>query len=218
MASAWKLSKIDESLRSEHSHLKPDDVCYFFGEYLPRQGYGGSQVNQLIFNLKKAVANKGQTDYRYKAQAITEMARRLSAVFSNPNNSAVVASLTFVPIPPSKSRSDPGYDDRLLQVLQQVVPALDIQELVVRRISTKAHHDFKDGESRPTIEDLKQSLELATSKDTPPRQRIMLFDDIITNGTHFRACKELILDAFSDRRVDGMFIGRAKRPSVFDMF
>lgn len=90
--------------------------------------------------------------------------------------------------------------------------------MFVRRTSTKAHHDHKNGESRPTIEVLKQSMELARSKDTPPRQQIMLFDDIITNGTHFRACKELILHAFPDRRVDGMFIGRAKRPSVLDMF
>ena len=214
MASAWKLSLIDESLRSEHSRLKPDDICYFFGEYLPRQGYGSSPVNQLILNLKKPISSKGKADYKYKAQAITEMAKRLSTLFANINNSAVIDKLTFVPVPPSKAKTDPDYDDRLLQVLQQVIPPLDIRELIVRRTSTKAHHEFKEGESRPSTQGLKETLEIASPSGSVPRQRIMLFDDIITNGTHFRACKDLILEAYPECSVEGMFIGRAKRPSL----
>ena len=46
--------------------------------------------------------------------------------------------LTFVPIPPSKAKSDPLYDDRMEQILRKIWPGqqIDMRELVIQPVST----------------------------------------------------------------------------------
>jgi hypothetical protein len=46
-----KILKIDEVIRNEHTYLQADDLCYYFGDYYPRQGYGHNPMNQLIWNV-----------------------------------------------------------------------------------------------------------------------------------------------------------------------
>ena len=50
---------------------------------------------------------------------------------------------TFVPVPPSKCRTDAAYDDRMTEILriaQTYEPWLDFWELVVQNVSTIASH------------------------------------------------------------------------------
>ncbi len=54
-----KLQSIDELLRQEHSYLRPEDDCYFYGDYTVGGGYHHSKMNDLIFNFKKSVEKKG---------------------------------------------------------------------------------------------------------------------------------------------------------------
>lgn len=60
--------------RGDHYHLEVDDRCYFFGEYTSRVGFNHGETNQLISNLQKPVARRGQRDYRYKLDAISRIA------------------------------------------------------------------------------------------------------------------------------------------------
>lgn len=53
-----------------------------------------------------------------------------------------------------------------------------------------------------------------SSLQTEVESTLILFDDLITNGTHFRACKKLLNERLPDRAVVGLFIGRVKRPDV----
>ena len=53
---------------------------------------------------------------------------------------------------------------------------------------------------------------------SPVKETIILFDDLLTNGTHFKACKRLIQERLPDHAVIDLFIGRAKRPDVFSDF
>lgn len=61
---------IDNSLLQEHSCLDVNDKCYFFGEYAGRQGYSHSDMNQIIFNFKKPMSEKGKSGWGYKGKEI----------------------------------------------------------------------------------------------------------------------------------------------------
>lgn len=133
-----RLTKIDDLTRADHSYLTTADACYFLGEYTARKGYAFSPTNRLIFNLKKGMERRDRPEWRYKAVAMQTVADALRAAL----NDKARQTLTFVPVPPSKAKADPLYDDRLAQVLQAIWPGqgTDIREMVEQPTSTDAVH------------------------------------------------------------------------------
>ena len=107
-----RLTAIDDLTRPDHFHLGAGDECYFFGEYVSGRGYQYSPTNQLLMNLKKAPDRRGLPEWRYKEDAI----RQVAAAFRYALGDSL-DRLTFVPVPPSKARDDPLYDDRLTRVI-----------------------------------------------------------------------------------------------------
>jgi len=136
--SAWsipqRLTKIDDLARPDHFYLTPEDECYFLGEYTARKGYAFSATNQLILNFKKSMDKRATAQWRYKERAIEEAA----AAFRAALNSEWLDGATLVPIPPSKSKSDALYDDRLVRMVCGIraQPALDVRELVLQHTTT----------------------------------------------------------------------------------
>ncbi|ADU99444.1 hypothetical protein [Alicycliphilus denitrificans] len=213
--SAFRVIRIDGSILAEHYYLAPDDECYCLGEYQPGGGYGAGPVNNLISNFKKSVDRKGRSEYVYKERAIAQVASYVGQVLKP----EVLERFTVVPVPPSKAKTDPLYDDRLVQALNLVRPKLDVRELLLANRSMQAHHEYQSGVKRPTPDDLCQHIHINEAcLTTPLREVIMLFDDVLTNGTHFKACQRIIRERFPDRRVFGLFIGRSKRPDPLEDF
>jgi len=207
----FRLITIDEALRREHCYLSSDDECYCLGEYKSRAGYAAGEVNSLISNLKKPVTKRGLAEYRYKEQAIEKAGQLVRGILSPEGHS----TCTFVPVPPSKARTDPLYDDRLARILNAGQPQLDVREVLVMRQSMRAHHEFAEGEKRPTPDDLYALLMVDESCLTVPlRQTVILFDDVLTNGTHFKACKRLLRERIPGCNVVGVFIGRRACPPL----
>ena len=125
---ALKLSKIDDFLRSNHFYLEEDDHCWFFGEYTAKSGYDYSETNSLISNFKKSVDRKGRPkEWQYK-EAISKIAK----IFQPLLKKLQEREFTLVPIPPSKAKSHPLYDDRMIRVLEASSCGLsvDIRELI----------------------------------------------------------------------------------------
>jgi hypothetical protein len=136
------LQKIDDSLLQEHICLSSDDKCYFFGEYTGRQGYSHSEMNQLIFNFKKPMEKKGKADWHYKEKEIVKIAELLLSIKAWPK----LREYTWVPMPPSRVKVDPVYDDRLLRVLLKIKETeknLDVRELLIAKFSRDLAHDPK---------------------------------------------------------------------------
>src|ERR1700684_2001923 len=104
-----RLTKIDDLTRSDHWYLSESDHCFFLGEYTARKGFAFSATNQLILNFKKSVTTRNTAQWRYKERAIAQAA----AAFRTAIADAALNKATLVPIPPSKAKSDPLYDDRL---------------------------------------------------------------------------------------------------------
>jgi predicted amidophosphoribosyltransferase len=113
----------------------------------------------------------------------------------------------LVPIPPSKSKSDALYDDRLVRMVRGIraQPALDVRELVLQRTSTVAVHDQ---ENRPTPKQIQANYAIDPAIRDPVPQVIGLFDDVLTTGAHFRAASTTLQQSFPGVRIVGLFIAR----------
>jgi hypothetical protein len=113
-----RLTKIDELARPDHYYLTPADDCYFLGEYTARKGFAFSATNQLILNFKKSMDKRGTAQWRYKDRAIGEAAAAFRAALTG----EWLDIATLIPIPPSKAKTDPLYDDRLVRMLNDIRP------------------------------------------------------------------------------------------------
>lgn len=180
------LTRIDELLLPEYYYLQENDECWFLGEYTPRGGYQHSHTNDVVSNLKKEMDRRGRPEWVYKEKSIQQVAQELASALSIEQ----LQAFTWVPMPPSKARTDPLYDDRLLQVLQALPNAdeIDIRELLEQRTSTRAAH-LSDNRLKP--HELRGNYRLAEHLWEPRPEIVAVFDDILNTGAHFRATKDL---------------------------
>ena len=157
-----RLLKVDDLVRSDHYYLSDDDVCYYIGEYTARAGFRYSPTNQLISNFKKKPHFKGTPQWRYKTEAIQQVATKFRDAVGVPQ----LRALTFIPVPPSKAKNDPEYDDRLPQMLKATHPTLqlDVREIVVQDVSTLEVHL---GADRPTPDEIRNRYRVDDSLAKP---------------------------------------------------
>jgi hypothetical protein len=198
-----RLTKVDDLTRPDHFFLTPDDACYFLGEYTARKGYAFSATNQLILNFKKTLDKRGTAQWRYKDRAIGETA----TAFRTALTGGLLDRITLVPIPPSKAKGDPLYDDRLVRMLDAIrpQPRLDIRKLILQRVSTAAVHGQAN---RPRPDEIQANYAIDGTLVDPKPQTVGLVDDVLTTGAHFRAACTVIRQVYPDVRVVGLFIAR----------
>lgn len=198
-----RLTKIDDLTRPDHFYLTPEDACYFLGEYTARKGYAFSATNQLVLNFKKSLDKRGTPQWKYKDRAIREAAAAMRGSLTGD----LLDRITLVPIPPSKAKTDPLYDDRLVQMLHALrpQPRLDIRELIVQRASMAAAHDQAN---RPRPEEIQANYAIDENLLQPKPENIALVDDVLTTGAHFRAACSVVQQAFPDVSIVGLFIAR----------
>ena len=173
-------------------------------------------VKSMIMNFKKPLNQKGQGHFKYKGIEIDRIAKHFKTAIPELSSPDTI----LVPIPPSKSRSHPDYDDRGVRLLQRFCegrPHEDIRDMISSRQTVVASHDRQD---RPRPEEILENLELDPKQCVDQKPRIVLFDDLITTGAHFKACKELLTPAFPNSTIEGLFIARRniKRPSLDEIF
>lgn len=203
------LTKVDGLILPDHSFLTPSDECYFLREYTARAGFTYNATNNLIQNFKKPVDRKGLPEWYYKGQAIQQIIRELRESL----HPQWLEQATLVPIPPSSSKSDPSYDDRMIQVLVGLHPIsrrrYDVRELIIQRSSTDPAH--REGQSR-NPETIQGNYMLDEDLLAPTPQAIGLFDDVLTSGAHFRAAQRLLVEHFPGVPIIGVFVARTVQP------
>jgi predicted amidophosphoribosyltransferase len=194
---ATMLWKKFDCLGDSRAFLDCSDECFYARDYVSRGGYGASETNNLITNFKKPVSRRGMSDWKYKLKAIRTFADDLLSIL--PDGCVVAA------IPTSKSRQDPEYDSRLDDVLVRVVeanPSIRIETPVIRATTAAALHH--GGNRR--VSDVLRTLSWVGFSKAP--SHIVLIDDVITCGSHFKACKQLVLQYHSTIEVYGVFWAR----------
>ena len=200
------LKKIEGSMLRQHSSLSATDECYFLFEYISKED---SFENLLIRDLKKPVDRRDKLEWPYKSLAINDIARELAAGLPGV---ADFDTTTLIPVPPSKSRASALYDDRLLQILVRAAPAhADIRELIVCKEDQAAAHT---SDERPSVRALLQNYAWNDEVEAGVRSRVVLFDDLITGGNHFVACKQFILERYPATKVAGVFVARRVREEM----
>jgi len=201
-----RLLRIDELVIAEHYYLNVGDECYYFMEYESGTGFLGSPTNSLISNFKKSSSYKGQSSWKYKGRAISTIAR----IFRDSLADFIDFDYaTLVPIPPSKVKSSPNHDDRMIQALNQwsAYTNGNVRELILMREDMQAVHESS---KRPQPNELQENMVIDEEQATDLRDTIFLFDDVVTTGSHFVACRNLILEQFPDKRIVGIFVARRK--------
>jgi hypothetical protein len=213
-----RLTWIDTTNRDEHYFLEEGDRCLFFGDFHGGKGWSGGVTNQLIMNFKRtpgeiqASANARQL-LHYKNTAIAEIAAALRKVFS-PD---ALAQRTFVPIPTSKVHGDPDYCDRLERTLNLAFRGYgaDIRLALHQTASTEPDH--RSGANRISYDDLLSITEIdPTQLITPLRAEVVLFDDVLTSGKHYKVAKTRILELFPGKSLLAIFVARCIHASPFD--
>lgn len=197
------LTEIDALTRADHHHLTPDDKCYYLGEYNARKGYAYSATNNLIINLKKGMERRGTSEWHHKIKAINIAAAALRRSLAD----EFLRKGTFVPIPPSKAKEDPLYDPRMTLLLQRIDTAnpVDVRELILQTESTEAAH--KTDEPRDPLL-YKSRYVLDESILIPTPKHIVICDDVLTTGAHFKAVQALLSEACPHIPIFGIFIAR----------
>lgn len=205
-----RLQAINATHLKEHYYLDSSDQCYFFGEMTPGQ-HDWTPTKSLISNLKKRVGDGG---YQYKPGAIRQVAHLLL----NAINPKSFSEITLVPIPPSKKIGDPEYDDRMWNVLQALRDAVggdgnvDIRRLVYQTESYKASHTTTD---RASPDELESIYQIDDSLLDPAPTRIVIVDDFLTTGCHYKTMQKVLLEKFPNAQVQGIFVARRKLESDF---
>ena len=202
-----RATAIDELTRDDHYYLDANDQCAFIGEYTAGAGYRHSQTNQLIHNLKKGTEKRGTAEWYYKERAIEQAAAAFRAVLSD----RALSGYTYVPIPPSKARGDPGYDDRMTQVLLAILPSqpIDARELIVQTESTAAAHESPARRDPCEIQARYRVDEELTS---PAPAALIVVDDVLTTGAHFKAAQSVLIRRFAGVPMFGLFVARRALP------
>lgn len=206
---------IDEANREEYTYIEAADTCFYLWERRSRLWREGQRVdfsqypvNGLVSNLQiPPSCRTGQPQrFYWKGKAIRYAASALSQLLPDYLRSDTV---TFVPIPPSKVTTDLEYDDRLVQILQAVRPGLaDIRELVVL---DGEGFDAKQKGLRPA--DRARYYSVDESVADPEPDVIVLFDDVLTTGCHFKAIELVLTERFPRVTIAGLFLARTVRPS-----
>lgn len=208
-----RLTKIDELTRGDHSYLSESDECYFFGDYTARKGFAHSATNSLILNLKKPTKFRNSASWRYKTGAISSLAQAFS---QNLGNS--LGTITLVPVPPSKIKTDPEYDDRLVSMLSMLqAPAntrTDVRELVIQSCGMPASHDSSN---RLPPEEWEKVYGIDETLATPLPAWIGIVDDLLVTGSRFRAMSNVLARRFPKARITGLFVAR-RVPEAINWF
>lgn len=198
-----------------HSFVNEDDEIYFFYEYTPRMGFAYSPGNQLISNLKKDIVKYAGNAavLGHKQRAIRECAAMTTAGL----NPEWLQGATIVPVPPSKAKDDPAYDDRMLRVARAVrlnagaMPLANAREIVGQTASLQKSHESEPG-ARPSINTLLEAYAIDEAQCVPEPPRLVLLDDMLTTGRHFRAMHQLLRQRFPAAQIIGVFITRRVVP------
>ena len=203
MPFADRFTRIDKLTRPDHVWLTEDDACFFLGEYTARGGYAYSATNDLIHNFKKSPDRRGRPEWRYKERDI----ERAAAAFRRALGDEP-PPLTLVPVPPSKVRDNPLYDDRMTRMLQAIWPdkQADIRELIVQTESTTAAHAVVVG--RPDPGQIQDRYQIDEALTTPAPTSIAIVDDVLTTGAHFCAASAVLAARFPAAAIVGLFIAR----------
>lgn len=116
---------------------------------------------------------------------------------------------TFVPIPSSKASGDPA-DTRATLRLAEALAARGQNsgalEAIIRHTAIRS--SSASGPDRPSVMEHRATLRVVATP--PPGRRIVLVDDVVTQGTQMIACMSMLRDARCSHAIEGIAVAYTK--------
>lgn len=172
----WK--KIDAVTQATIPNLTQNDQCWYARDFLRHRGFAGGETNSLILNFKKVPNTAG---WNHRTNAVRKFADEASLLISVDRE----ASLCVTAIPSSKARNHAQYDHRFEDMFAQLKtlrPCIDIQWPITCQTTTIASH--QGGTRLP--QGISSNYVWNGFTHTIP-ESILIFDDVLTSGAHYRA-------------------------------
>jgi len=191
-----------------------EDICYYIWKYNPNSEVNES-VHSFVKNFKRNPQElQGNTFFpKYKSQSINKAAHELSLICNRLEDNNKFKDSIWLPIPPSKSKADPLYDDRLVKVLESINSSfrLKFHDIFSTINSTESSHKSNERDVQLKIDNItcnSHGIELLKNN-----ANFIVFDDIITSGASFKALKTIIQSNNPDANVIGLFLCKTYYPN-----
>ena len=198
------------------TYIEESDKCGYYMEYTIGGGWKASEANRLILNFKKDLKMMRNPYYEieHRDDAITQFAKDLSKpislILKKYSNSII--NISFIPT--STSKKDPNYNDRFELVCQKLKDEFQNKisfhfpiEVIESRPNSSGRNQIRD---RDYIKDLKKNFFWQEFPKEEPNI-LIIFDDVITSGSQFRAYKEFLIENINKKpsKIIGIFWAKA---------
>jgi hypothetical protein len=167
-------------LLGEHCYLDTADECYFTDEYESGNTTG---MKPQILSLKRG-----------KESAIAGLAQQLSSTLPPEWR----GDYTFAAMPPSSGATNP------LRLMVGRLDVRDARHLLLQMEDTPASHNGW----RPMPAQRASLLTLNEPEVHPEPKVVVIVDDVLATGSHFRAAKMIVRQRWPHMRVVGVFLAR----------
>ena len=197
MSKWWKIDSNNRPL-----YINDNDFCIYAREYISGKGYQVCQTNSLIYNFKKSPSRANKTkEWKHRNNAIKVFKQEINPLLVKLQHQ--IKTITVTAVPSSKAKSDPEYNYRFEELFKFLESGLNltIEWPVKIKKSVEASHL---SEKRPTPESIKQNYVWKGFKQSPPKI-LYVFDDILTEGAHFRAMSDFLEENNFKGKVVGIF-------------
>jgi len=156
-----------------------------------------------LVNLKKHPSKEGTAEWNHKLKAINYVGKLISQNLKQER----LDRLTFVPAPPSTPPDHPRHDQRMLQVAKAIrkdVDARPILETIEMRVPASRSASIR----RPELIKANTRVNEEVVALRKVAKVLIVLDDMITTGSTYVACRELLKERFENVQVYGIFIVR----------
>lgn len=214
MNTPLQLIRLGELEIPQHVDLHQNDNCFYWRKYTTGKGYTYGETNQLIKNFQISLTEPQKRLY-HKSKAIEKIANELIQVITK---DSVYKDYTFIPVPTSKGRGNDDYDDRLLKTLNRVSELkkikMDIREVIIQKSKTQQAHTVS-ANKRLSIDELCHLYTVQEKLLNPITKKIIIFDDVLTKGSHFKAMEKTLKPHYPEIPISGLFIACSVFPDPF---
>lgn len=189
--------------------LDSKDECYYFLDYT-LGGYQESESNSIVLNFKKDLVHKDNIlVWNYRTRAINFFASAINDVLRKNIN---CNHFILIPCPTSKPNNHPNFNDRLLCVAHTLIHSNPLYKVYNCFNRTQEVIPVHQGGARKVEEIIR-----TTKISLPPtflnqESIIVLFDDVLTTGAHFKACQKIIMREWGvmQENIIGFFLAKTQ--------
>lgn len=199
------LHLLDAARRAQHCFLEGADYCRYLWDYRPGRGPG--QTQRWIHDLKCRPSQAAAWPLRAleKERALVGAAQALRRAAPR----SWVEQASWCPIPPSVRPGAADYDDRLLRLLRLAFAGYDadIRPLIRQSESLPADHCRCRRISFSALYQL-MSVDMVQVMKRALRRELVLFDDVLTTGKHFKCAQARLQERLEPMRISACFLAR----------